>query len=448
MATRSGGRSRSGRCWRAVWAIGLTLTGCSAERQAGERANEPVRLWTANIAAESLQSQLPDFVRQYPAVRVQLDMAGSNMSRARFLLALSAGVGAPDIYQIEIGYVARYAATGQLCDLTERAAPYADQFTRACWENCLWDGRVYAIPWDAGPCLIYYKKSVLDKYGIDAGTIRTWDDYLAAGERIRDASAGKTRMLPLATGEMFHFFEMLLQQRGGQIFDEQGRVVIDSTATRETLDLIRRILQSDISLNISPFGHEMFASFSSEDIATYPNASWFGGFVKKYTAEKMADELQWRALPLPAHRGQVVRSSNRGGSVLVIPRQSQKQDAAWSLIEFTLCRSENQLAHYRKFNLFPAFLPAQQGPEFDQPEPFFGGQRFSQRLADDFALVPSLHRTTDWAQVERYMNQALSAWVNDGMSDKDFLSRVAHKIARRTGRIVAVENNNVALTMD
>ena len=52
------------------------------------------------------------------------------------------------------------------------------------------NGHVYAIPWDIGPCAVYYRRSIFRKYGIDPGKIETWSDYIAAGRMIVRESGG------------------------------------------------------------------------------------------------------------------------------------------------------------------------------------------------------------------------------------------------------------------
>src|SRR5205823_6131652 len=148
-------------------------------------------------------------------------------------------------------------------------------FAPMAWANCVEpDGRVYAIPWDIGPCAVYYKPELFARYGIDPGKIETWDDFIEAGKTIVRASNGLTKMLPLSPGSLQQPFEIFLQQAHGQVFDEQGRIAIDSAASRSVLELMRKMFDAGICANVTIFSSEWMAGLNDDRIATYPGAVW------------------------------------------------------------------------------------------------------------------------------------------------------------------------------
>ena len=65
------------------------------------RVRGDIKVWSWDIAAKSLDSLVTPFSEQYPNVRVDVDMTGANM-QSRFFLSLTAGVGAPDVSQLQI----------------------------------------------------------------------------------------------------------------------------------------------------------------------------------------------------------------------------------------------------------------------------------------------------------------------------------------------------------
>ncbi|MCL4694679.1 MAG: extracellular solute-binding protein, partial [Candidatus Hydrogenedentes bacterium] len=161
------------------------------------RIRGDLNVWAWSIAAASLEQRIPAFRETYPGVDININMSGSSTANLRLMLTLSSGSGAPDVSQIEIANAPRYSMTGRLIDLTKVAAPYADRFVPASWANCTLNGRVYAIPWDIGPCAVFYKRPVFARYGIDPEAIETWADYIDAGKRIVERSGGETKMLTL-----------------------------------------------------------------------------------------------------------------------------------------------------------------------------------------------------------------------------------------------------------
>lgn len=393
-----------------------------------------LQVWGWNIAAASLNKLIPSFNARFPKVAVHVNMTGANL-QSRFLLSLSAGVGAPDISQLQLAEAQRYAVTRRLTDLTAVAQRYAGSFPDSFWENCVFEGRVYAVPWDMGPCAVFYKRSLFAQYAIDPESIETWDDYVKTGKRLLEASGGITKMLVLPTGGMEFTFEMLLQQLGGQVFDAEGRVAIRSRETLQVLDVLRKFIQSGITANVPPYSHAHYASIRSPIVATFPAAAWWGGTIKDYAPEMAGD---WGVFRLPAFEPGGLRTSNQGGSVLVIPEQCARKQAAWTYVEHVLCTREAQIEQYRGFDLFPAFLPAHEDPFFDEPDPFFGDQKVRRLFAQDIERIRPLNRTKDWFEALRYISQALSAWVNGDMSDPEsFLRTLEGRLATRLGREIA-----------
>ena len=310
------------------------------------------------------------------------------------------------------------------------------KFPASVWKNCLFKGKVHAIPWDIGPCGVYFKRGMFQKYNIDPERILTWDDFLDAGKAILKASGGKTRLLPLSSGQMMWLFEILMQQAGAQLFDERGRVAIDSPEAAEILQLLQRFLDAGVCLNVPMWGQEFMAALKDDTVATYPLAVWFGGTIKDTVGEYAGQKQDWGVFKLPAFRPGGPRVSNLGGSVLTIPDQCESKEAAWAFVEYALCTVEGQIAQYKNFDLFPAFLPALKDPYLEKTDPFFG-QKTGRLFAADVDKIPVLNRSEDWIEATGYVEQALSAWAPSKSPIGPLLETLEQKLARRLGREVA-----------
>ena len=431
----------------------------SAPITPGVSVNGTVTVWSWNIAAKSLQNLTPAFEAAHPGTHVDVEMNGTNI-QARLLLSLVAGVGAPDVTQFQFYEAPHYIATGTLTDLTPVAQKYQSMFPQAVWRNCTMNGRIYAIPWDLGPCALYYKRGVFARYGIDPDKIRTWDDYIDAGRTILQKSGGRTKMLALGPNDLEALFEVLLQQTGGQVFDDQGRIDIDTPQARKALGIIRRLRQSGICSDVAAYSQEWLAGFADDSVASYPGAVWLGGLMKDTVGDYPGKSMNsraigaagtasspsrfgrggeeragvgsvWAVTRLPAVDPGGLRVADWGGSVLVIPKQSKNKAAAWAFVEYALCTEEGQLTQYRTESLFPAFMPALKSAEVGAPDPFFGGQRVGQLFATDVDKIPALNRGPNWDEAVGYLQQDLSHWAATGMTDANVLAEVAGKLSRR-----------------
>jgi lactose/L-arabinose transport system substrate-binding protein len=395
----------------------------------------PVEVWSWNIAAKSLLGLVPEFEKRHPDTQIQITRNGTNL-QSRLLLSLAADTGAPDITQLQQAETPRFIQSRRMLDLTDRAQKYAGDFPRAAWGNCVYDRRTYAIPWDIGPCAVFYRRSLLDRYSIDVNNIETWDDYIDAGKLVLERSQGKTQMLPLATADLTPLFFIMMQQNGGGVFDEKGELILGSKPNIQVLATMRKMLDAKIGAPFKDYTPEHFASFGTDAVATQPRAVWMMLNIKQNAPATAGD---WGVFRLPAFTKGGLHNSNLGGSTLCIPAQSPHAQQAWQFIEYSLCTVQGQIAQYRDWGLFPAYLPALRDPYFDQGDPFFANQPINRLFATDIDKIPSMTRTTDWDDAERLLRQTLSAWAEDHMDDETYLRQTEALMARKFERKIAAE---------
>ncbi|BDI30414.1 sugar ABC transporter substrate-binding protein [Capsulimonas corticalis] len=410
-------------------AVSAPLAALPANRVRGD-----VVVWSWSPASDSLEAINPGFQKRDPHVHVKI-VTGARMV-TRLMLSLSAGVGAPDVTQLQRYDAPHYIATEQFEDLTQVAQKYQALFPKSVWNDCVMNGRVYAIPWDIGPCAVYYKKDLFAKYGVDPSTIHTWDDYIAAGQVILKKSGGRTKMLSMGSTALSNMYEMLIQQSGGQMFDDRGRIAVDTPQSRQALEVISKIVHSGISANIQPFGPEYLAGFNSDSLATYVNAVWLEATMKGMVESYPGPKAQWGVFRLPSITPGGPYVSSMGGSVLAIPKQCKNKAAAWAYIEYALCTTEGQLGMYEK-GIYPGLLPALQDKAMDEPDKFFGGQPVGRLFATDVDKMNPLNRTGDYGQANRYITQALSQWYSNGAPDQDILGPLAQRMSRALDRPIA-----------
>ena len=403
-------------------------------RTAGDDGREQVDVWSWNIAAEALDEIAPAFEAEHPDINVDVEKNGT-MLNSRLLLSLVAGKGGPDVAQLQERDAIRFSSTGRLVDLTGWAAKYADDFPPSFWQSATYDGQVYAVPWDIGPVAVYYKRPLFERYGIDPDAIETWDDFIGAGEQLWRDSNGATALMPLLATEAGDLFQILMQQNGGGVYDEQGRIILHQPANVEALAIVGRMLRSDATRPGSVYGSEFFASLGTEASASFVGAAWQSQNVKDYAPAEAFGE--WGVFRLPAFRPGGLRNSNFGGSVLVIPEGATEPEAAGMFIERALCTVDGQIEQFKKTGIFPAFLPAFDDPYFDEPDPFYGGQKVNELFARNFEEVPTLYRTTDWTEAQRLIGQWMIRYAEQRPDEATFLRELANTLSRETGRELA-----------
>ncbi len=116
----------------------------------------------------SLKQIAADYEKK-TGIKVNLKNVGTNTKEYTQLdNAIEAGSGAPDVAQIEYYALPQYAIKGNLLDITDKTSGYEDFYNPGPWSSVQIDGKVYALPIDAGPMAFFYNKEIFDKAGVEA----------------------------------------------------------------------------------------------------------------------------------------------------------------------------------------------------------------------------------------------------------------------------------------
>lgn len=110
----------------------------------------------------------------------------------QLLLVDFAGGGGtlPDMVQTEGPFVSTLAKAGVFLDLTDWVAGFRVKMPNGIFDLWTFDDRVYAFPWRPNTWMMYYNREIFDSAGVSADDIETWDDWIAAGIEIKNATGG------------------------------------------------------------------------------------------------------------------------------------------------------------------------------------------------------------------------------------------------------------------
>jgi arabinosaccharide transport system substrate-binding protein len=193
---------------------------------------------------DAYRKAIPRFEREH-GVKVQLQFANWASLQARLQNAILAGTEVPDLSEVfagSLGFFTRGPAEDiGLLDLTDRMRAEGLDQRLVQSRLSLWStrGRVYALPHDVHPVMLAYRRDLVEALGIDVSKLTTWDKFVEVGRQVsRDLDGDgiiDRYMLDMRYDGNWGL-QILMFQRGGQIFDPQGEVVF---ATEDNARLIR-----------------------------------------------------------------------------------------------------------------------------------------------------------------------------------------------------------------
>ncbi|MGW3767430.1 ABC transporter substrate-binding protein [Actinomadura verrucosospora] len=391
-----------------------------------------ISVWSWDVAAKALKRLAPAFEQRHPGTSVDVVDIGYDNAYDKITVGMKAGKGLPDVLTVEgtrlPGYIGAFP--GGLYDLTPLAGAHRAEFARAAWKDVTDErGKVFALPWDGGPCALYYRADMFEKAGVDPAGIATWDDYVRAGERIKAATGKKLLVMDPQEDSMF---PMLLQQQG-QGYVRGGRIAVSDPRAVRAAALLKMLADKDL-VAFEKGWDGLVSATKAGKVATTPYAVWWSGTL---TDEMPELKGKFGVVPLPAFDQGGVRTSNDGGSTLAVSGHSANARAAWAFIEFALADGANQVSMLKNEGLFPAYLPALKDPFVTAPQPYYGGRPVFATFADLADKVPPIEISKDGPKARDVVNRTVSGIVLHGDDPAKALDSAAKQIAAATGRSIA-----------
>jgi ABC-type glycerol-3-phosphate transport system substrate-binding protein len=390
-------------------------------------------IWCWQAAVDALAVADDEFQSAYPNIELNYEIMDTADVYQKIQLAVAAGGGFPDIACIESGQVGQFVELGALADLTDRVAPFVDNFLPHTWKVITKDGRYFGIPWDSGPVGIFYRRDVFEQAGVDPASIETWEDYYEAAKVIKEKTG--VPMWPQPTGQNdARLFEMLLWQQGLGYVDDSGAVILDKDPRIEqTLEFMDRFWKEELAATPEWWTDAWYKTLADGEVATVVEAVWLGSLLKSFIAPDTGG--LWGVFKMPVWEPGGSQGSIDGDGTVGIFADSEQQDAAWAYLQFHFATETSQLDMYREKDIFPALQTTYSDPFFQEPDPYFGDQQVRALFTEIEAQVPEGGvYNTDYALMNQLTAAEIQKFALGEQSASEALANAAQAIRDKTGR--------------
>lgn len=413
------------------------LAGClsdDGDESTQDELSESIDVWGWDIAAKALEITASEF-ESTRDVTVSATEFERPAMKDELETALQAGEGAPAVAMLEsIDAPETVASVGGARDLSDRidAAGLREQFTDGAWDAVDVEGGTYAVPWDIGPVVMYYRRSVYEEYGLDPDGIDTWAEFVEAGEKLPDDVA----LLNLPADDLNGQWRTLCRQQGMQPITADGDINIASEQSYQAAKLLNNLHEAGLTTRYAEFTDEWASAYENGEIASLLSASWMVGTMQ---TEMSATAGDWGVFRLPAFEPGGLRASNWGGSNLMIPEQVSEETAekAWEYITWTVANEEMQVLMFKQFGLFPTLETAYDDPVFEEESAFFGGQRVRQIFTAVAEEIPGWQFSIATPAISEAIEDTFEQMFDGEYTPREAVDRAAELVAEETGRDVA-----------
>lgn len=402
-----------------------------------------ITVWAWDVAAKALEATIPSFKKQYPNVTVKVVDLGNQQVYDRGLAGCAAGgADLPDVYAVENNEAEVFWARFPNCftdlnTLQPSATTLRSQFPAFKWAELQAGNRTFAIPWDSGPVMMFYRRDLYQQAGINPATIRTWDDFIAAGRKMNQTTNNRVKMATIANGQDDEWFRMLANQHGCFYFNNQiSAVTVNQLGCVRALNTIKKMIDAGVVLQGG--WNEQIQAFKASNVASAMFGGWYEGTIRTNAPDQSG---KWGVFPMPAFTttgAGSIRASNLGGSALALPASSKNKEAAWAFIRNALATTEGQVTMLKEFGLVPSFLPALRDPYVAQNQAFWGNQKVWQDMLNTLGDVPAVRGSQFFQEARQVMIKIQSDFVSGRYpSAQAALDAAARQISQATGLPVA-----------
>ncbi|MGH1549811.1 ABC transporter substrate-binding protein [Leifsonia poae] len=353
----------------------LALTGCSTGGssangsygfpEAKQDTSSTITVWVdadRQAAAKAFEKANPD--TKIKVVTYDGSANGSNSFRTKMQLFDRAGSGWPDVVFSSQNNDASWAsqktngkqAFAAVLDKGLVPKDTLDNFTEGALNPCTVDGQVYCLRNDLAQAVLWYDKTLMDKFGYTVPT--TWEEYQALGEKVATEHPGYI----IGTAGDAWTPEVFMWASKCQANDVTGpksvTVKTDSTECKRAASLLDTLRENKTVPVVSVFTPEFVKNYTGK-VLMMPGPAWYAGaiFNNPQSLNVPAGELGV-ADPLPWKGETKAVTGNVGGGTWFISSHSKNLKAAEKFAQFVTTSDDYQVEVAPGY---PAYAPAAKG---------------------------------------------------------------------------------------
>ncbi len=309
-------------------AEGLTWPQSGVAEPSGPVEISVAHAWDATFLERQVQ-----FDRQFMARHPNITVKSENTPWGDFLqkyLAQIAGGSAPDLMYVHFSWAQQLISQGSVRELdtyiSQASELKLDDFTKPSLVSYRREGKLYGIPYDEGPGILYYNKDIFDKAGVsypdNSWTLDTLKETalkLTSGSGPNKIyglgglpSAGDALMAP---AYLFPFGARYVNE------PEETECLLTSPEAVQAMEWWNEFREKGAVPSPADLETLSWPPFQHGRIAMVLEGTWATPPIQQNA------KFPWDVAPWP--KGPQAHSTYSAGSSYMMPSTSKNQDAAW-----------------------------------------------------------------------------------------------------------------------
>ncbi|WP_431929437.1 extracellular solute-binding protein [Nonomuraea jabiensis] len=309
----------------------FAVAACGAAEEPKASAG-PAKLTVWIMDGSVTQDLLKKFETEYEAAHKGVDLdiqiqAWDGIGER--VTAALASTDAPDVIEVGNTQVAQYSASGGVTDLTAKVAELkGEDWLPGLAQPGNVDGKQYGIPWYAANRVVVYNKDLFARAGIKEPP-KTQDEWLNITAKLnKNGNQGI-----YLTGQTWYALAGFIWDEGGDLAVQEGgkwKGALDTPQALAGMDFYKRLQAlgkgpKDAD-EANPPQHEVFAQGKVAQIIAVP------GIAARVLEVDAKLKGKMGFFPIPGRTADKPGTVFTGGSDLIVPAASRRQEATYELV--------------------------------------------------------------------------------------------------------------------
>ena len=414
-------------------ALAVVLTGCSKN---GESASADGKA-EGNLVVWSFTDEIAQmceyFKESHPDITIEYSMTPTDQFPNKLDPVLASGHGVPDVFGLEAAFVRKYVESGLLLDLTDIYEANKDKLIAYPVEVGTYDGKVYAMSWQAAPGAMFYRRSLAKKYlGTDDPAevqkyFTDFNKFLETAQTLKDASSGKCVVVS-TTGDLF--MPIMAGRKDPWVVND--KLVIDPAAI-EYMEMAKTLRDNGFEGRVAQWSEGWFAGMKGSlkdengnavEVFSYFLPTWGLHYTLKPNAPETSGD--WAMIPGPV-------SYRWGGTWIGAYKDTKNPAAAKEFIRYLTCDDGFMETWATSTGDLVSNLNVVNKIKDTYSEPFLNGQNHYAEFAEMAQNVNGkLTQGTDQA-IEGLFQESVTAYVMGEKSRDQALADFQAQVSSQLG---------------
>lgn len=306
----------------------------------------------------------------HPDIQVKLsNPAGGDQLVAKMITAHEAHNG-PDLAKVEYQSLPALVSKGVVADITGYTRDTVAKYDAATLKNTVFQGKVYGIPQDVAPLMLFYRADLFAKYGLSVP--KTWDDFAATAKAVR-AKAPSAYLTNFDAADP-GWFTGLAQQAGAEWWSASGdtwKVDIAGAPTRKVAGYWQQLVHDGSIAKNPSFSPQWNKQMNDGTLLSWISGAWapaqLGGIAP-------ATKGRWKVAQLPAWTAGDPATGIWGGSATTVTSDSPHPEQAAEFASWLNTDDAAVTEQVEQINVYPAATAGRSLPVLQAAPAFFPDQ--------------------------------------------------------------------------